>query len=54
MKGVFKVDSSGNVKLKEEDGIDYAPVTVQLPDGERVPFLFTQGCRTQGVFDTRI
>jgi len=29
------------VKFKEEDGIDYAAVTVQLPGGERVPFLFT-------------
>ena len=29
------------VEFKEEDGIDYAPVTVQLPGGERVPFLFT-------------
>jgi photosystem II oxygen-evolving enhancer protein 1 len=37
----FKVDSSGNVELKEESGIDYAPVTVQLPGGERVPFLFS-------------
>jgi photosystem II oxygen-evolving enhancer protein 1 len=27
--------------FKEEDGIDYAPTTVQLPGGERVPFLFT-------------
>uniref|UniRef100_A0A7S1TLC3 Oxygen-evolving enhancer protein 1, chloroplastic n=1 Tax=Erythrolobus australicus TaxID=1077150 RepID=A0A7S1TLC3_9RHOD len=25
----------------EEDGIDYAATTVQLPGGERVPFLFT-------------
>merc|ERR1712146_337345 len=25
----------------EEDGIDYAPTTVQLPGGERVAFLFT-------------
>merc|ERR1712066_890887 len=25
----------------EKDGIDYAPTTVQLPGGERVPFLFT-------------
>lgn len=41
MSGVLKVDGSGNVELKEEDGIDYAPVTVQLPGGERVPFLFT-------------
>lgn len=41
MNGQFKVDSSGNVELKEEDGIDYAAVTVQMPGGERVPFLFT-------------
>ena len=41
MSGSFKVDGSGNVELKEEDGIDYAPVTVQLPGGERVPFLFS-------------
>ncbi|KAF7000681.1 hypothetical protein CFC21_023302 [Triticum aestivum] len=27
--------------LEEKDGIDYAAVTVQLPGGERVPFLFT-------------
>lgn len=41
MSGTFKVDGSGNVELKETDGIDYAPVTVQLPGGERVPFLFS-------------
>ena len=27
--------------FKEEDGIDYAATTVQLPGGERVPFLFS-------------
>jgi len=37
MSGSFKIDGSGNVELKEEDGIDYAPVTVQLPGGGRVP-----------------
>jgi len=36
-----QVGSDGSVKFKEEDGIDYAAVTVQLPGGERVPFLFT-------------
>lgn len=41
ISGKFSVDGSGNVNFKEEDGIDYAPVTVQLPGGERVPFLFT-------------
>ena len=31
----------GKFVLTEEDGIDYAATTVQLPGGERVPFLFT-------------
>lgn len=33
MSGEIKVDGSGSVQLKETDGIDYAPVTVQLPGG---------------------
>eukprot|EP01025_Chloroclados_australasicus_P008448 TRINITY_DN129_c0_g1_i13.p2 TRINITY_DN129_c0_g1~~TRINITY_DN129_c0_g1_i13.p2 ORF type:complete len:306 (+),score=43.21 TRINITY_DN129_c0_g1_i13:175-1092(+) len=41
MSGTFKVGSDGKVDFTEEEGIDYAPVTVQLPGGERVPFLFT-------------
>ena len=41
ISGAFNIDGSGNVELKEEDGIDYAAVTVQMPGGERVPFLFT-------------
>ena len=31
----------GNIVFKEKEGIDYAATTVQLPGGERVPFLFT-------------
>eukprot|EP01083_Nonionella_stella_P136251 414490_1 len=31
----------GKIVFTEKDGIDYAPTTVQLPGGERVPFLFT-------------
>jgi len=31
----------GKVVFQEQDGIDYAPSTVQMPGGERVPFLFT-------------
>ena len=31
----------GKLAFIEQDGIDYAPTTVQLPGGERVPFLFT-------------
>lgn len=31
----------GKAVFTEEDGIDYAATTVQLPGGERVPFLFS-------------
>ncbi|KAK7251137.1 hypothetical protein RIF29_34074 [Crotalaria pallida] len=41
IEGPFEVSPDGNVKFEEKDGIDYAAVTVQLPGGERVPFLFT-------------
>ncbi|KAH7420696.1 hypothetical protein KP509_13G017600 [Ceratopteris richardii] len=41
IEGPFEVGSDGSVKFEEKDGIDYAAVTVQLPGGERVPFLFT-------------
>ena len=41
MTGSFKVGSDGSVAIQEKDGLDYAAVTVQLPGGERVPFLFT-------------
>lgn len=36
-----KIEGGGNIVFKEEEGIDYAPTTVQLPGGERVPFLFS-------------
>merc|ERR1719224_251119 len=35
------VSDGGKLAFIEKDGIDYAPTTVQLPGGERVPFLFT-------------
>merc|ERR1719327_2432633 len=35
------VSDGGKLAFVEEDGIDYAATTVQLPGGERVPFLFT-------------
>ncbi|KAL0424574.1 UNVERIFIED_CONTAM: Oxygen-evolving enhancer protein 1, chloroplastic [Sesamum radiatum] len=41
IEGPFVVSEDGTVKFEEKDGIDYAAVTVQLPGGERVPFLFT-------------
>ena len=33
--------SGGSITFSEKEGIDYAATTVQLPGGERVPFLFT-------------
>jgi photosystem II oxygen-evolving enhancer protein 1 len=33
--------SGGSITFTEKEGIDYAATTVQLPGGERVPFLFT-------------
>lgn len=41
MRGTVSVSEDGTLTLKEEDGIDFQPVTVQLPGGEQVPFLFT-------------
>ncbi|KAG1368079.1 oxygen-evolving enhancer protein 1, chloroplastic [Cocos nucifera] len=41
IEGPFEVSPNGTVTFQEKDGIDYAAVTVQLPGGERVPFLFT-------------
>jgi photosystem II oxygen-evolving enhancer protein 1 len=40
MSGPVTVED-GNFVFKEQDGIDYAATTIQLPGGERVPFLFT-------------
>lgn len=40
IEGPLSVDKDG-LTFSEKDGIDYAATTVQLPGGERVPFLFT-------------
>jgi photosystem II oxygen-evolving enhancer protein 1 len=40
ISGTFGMED-GKATFKEEDGIDYAATTVQLPGGERVPFLFS-------------
>lgn len=40
IEGKLSVSDSG-LTFEEEEGIDYAATTVQLPGGERVPFLFT-------------
>jgi len=39
--GSLKLNADGSVTFTEDDGIDFQAITVQLPGGERVPFLFT-------------
>jgi len=39
IEGKLTVDNT--ITFNEKEGIDYAATTVQLPGGERVPFLFT-------------
>merc|ERR1712216_94552 len=52
MSGKMKVGADGKVTFVEEDGIDYAPTTVQLPGGERVAFLFSaKQLNTSGSLD---
>ncbi|CBN54893.1 MULTISPECIES: photosystem II manganese-stabilizing polypeptide [Kamptonema] len=41
VQGRLKVSSDGTLTFKEEDGLDFQAITVQLPGGEQVPFLFT-------------
>ena len=41
IQGQVKVGKDGSLTFIEEDGLDFQAITVQLPGGERVPFLFT-------------
>jgi photosystem II oxygen-evolving enhancer protein 1 len=41
IQGPLKSEADGSLTFVEEDGIDFQPITVQLPGGEQVPFLFT-------------
>ncbi|OUC14662.1 MAG: Photosystem II manganese-stabilizing polypeptide [Alkalinema sp. CACIAM 70d] len=41
VEGKLTVNSDGSVTFKEEDGLDFQAVTVQLPGGEQFPMLFT-------------
>ena len=41
IEGPLTTGADGNLIFSEKGGIDYAATTVQLPGGERVPFLFT-------------
>ncbi|MGV0102090.1 Photosystem II extrinsic protein O [Nostoc sp. DSM 114160] len=41
VQGNLKVNADNSLTFKETDGLDFQAITVQLPGGERVPFLFT-------------
>jgi len=41
VQGKLTQNADGSLTFTEEDGIDFQPITVQMPSGERVPFLFT-------------
>lgn len=41
VQGDLKVNSDKSLTFVEKDGLDFQAITVQLPGGERVPFLFT-------------
>jgi photosystem II oxygen-evolving enhancer protein 1 len=39
--GKLKTNEDGSLTFLEKDGIDFQAITVQLPGGEQVPFMFT-------------
>ncbi|HLO87373.1 MAG TPA: photosystem II manganese-stabilizing polypeptide [Nostocaceae cyanobacterium] len=41
VQGSLKVNPDKSLTFVETDGLDFQAITVQLPGGERVPFLFT-------------
>lgn len=41
VQGPLQFNSDGSLTFVEKDGIDFQAITVQLPGGEGVPFLFT-------------
>jgi len=41
ISGIIEVEENGTLTFIEEDGIDFQAITVLLPGGEQVPFLFT-------------
>ena len=41
VQGKLKVNDDQSLTFIEEDGLDFQATTVQMPGGERVPFLFT-------------
>ena len=48
VQGSLKVNADRSLTFTETDGLDFQAITVQLPGGERVPFLFTvKGLKAQ-------
>lgn len=41
IQGDLKVNPDGSLTFEEKEGFDFQPITVKLPGGETVPFLFT-------------
>ncbi|WP_375502408.1 photosystem II manganese-stabilizing polypeptide [uncultured Nostoc sp.] len=41
VQGNLKINPDNSLTFEETDGLDFQAITVQLPGGERVPFLFT-------------
>jgi len=41
IEGPLSAEGGSGMTFKEKEGLDYAATTVQLPGGERVPFMFT-------------
>ncbi len=41
VQGNLKINDDGSLTFLEADGLDFQAITVQMPGGERVPFLFT-------------
>ncbi|AFY49369.1 Manganese-stabilising protein / photosystem II polypeptide [Nostoc sp. PCC 7524] len=41
VSGDLKINPDNSLTFVENDGLDFQAITVQLPGGERVPFLFT-------------
>lgn len=41
IRGPLNAGQDGSLTFVEEEGIDFQPITVKLPGGELVPFLFT-------------
>jgi photosystem II oxygen-evolving enhancer protein 1 len=41
VKAVITAQADGSLLFEEKEGLDYQPITVQMPGGERVAILFT-------------